>query len=292
MFKSIKSFFLENLKEVIVVLLILLTILIYFQVFSIDQSKLQVIFMDIGQGDSILIKSPSGNKVLVDGGPKNNLSKALSRNLYFWQRDIDILIVTNPDRDHFEGFIPLIDSYKIGLFIKPEVTALENPAYKDLTDKIKNKGIKTITALSGQKINIGGGAFIEIIFPDRVGIESISHNQGSIVSMLSYKDQKVLLTGDSTENIEKYLVLNYGQRLKADILKVAHHGSKTSSSDVFIKTVDPKWAVISAGKDNQFGHPHKEVLDRFKENNIEVLGTYDIGDIVFENSGGGFYRKK
>ncbi len=291
MFLSVKSFFKENLKEIFVILLFFVTILIYFQVFSLNEQKLKIVFMDIGQGDSVLIKSPTGNKVIVDGGPKNSLSKALSRNLYFWDREIDIIIVTNPDRDHFEGFIQLVDSYKVGLFIKPEVKALENPAYSELLNKIEQKGVKTITAVSGQKIDIGGGATMEIIFPDRVGLEDLTHNDGSIVSILSYKDQKVLLTGDSTEAIEKYLVLNYGSKIKADILKVAHHGSKTSSSDIFLKTVSPKWAIISAGVKNQFGHPHKEVLDRLTENSIEILGTYKLGDIVFENKGYGFYRK-
>lgn len=285
MLDDFKASFKDYIKIFFLVFLTISLIFIYSNVFSLHNGKLRVVFMDIGQGDSILIKSPSGNKIIVDGGPGSNILNSLSKNLSFWDRDIDMIVVTNPDKDHFEGFIPVLDSYKVALFLKPETEANDNVIYRELLSVVSDKKVDTIVASSGQKIDIGGGAFIEIIFPDRKGLKDLSHNDGSLVFRLVYGKTSILFTGDSTEKIEKFLLENYPNKLKSDILKVAHHGSKTSSSKNFIKEVSPKWAVISAGKMNSFGHPHKEVLDTLSSLNIDILGTYDKGDILFESNG-------
>jgi competence protein ComEC len=176
----------------------------------------------------------------------------------------------------------------VPLIILPPVIADSNPVFVELLKKAENKGLQKITAIKGQRIDIGGGAYIDILFPDR-DLKYVSENEGSIIAKLVYKNTSVLLTGDTTSNIEKYL-LNYGFDVDSDILKVAHHGSKTSSAEEFIKAVSPDVAVISAGQNNSYGHPHKEVLDIFEKSKVPVLGTYNEGSIMFESDGERFWR--
>lgn len=134
------------------------------------------------------------------------------------------------------------------------------------------------------------GAYIDILFPDR-SVPSVSHNDGSIVAKLVYGKTSVLLTGDAPQNVEEYLVSKYGTLLKSDILKVGHHGSRTSTGELLVKTVNPTWAVISAGKGNTYGHPHKETIDTLASHNIETLVTMDEGTIVFESDGMRWMKK-
>jgi competence protein ComEC len=284
MFLKIKLFLKEYFTLIFSIFLILITFFIFSFIVSFN-NKLKVVFLDIGQGDSIFIKSPVGNKVLIDGGPGDNLVKRLPKYMSLFDRDIDMIFITNPDKDHFEGFIPLLENYNVPVFITSGVSAPNNPVYQEFIRISKKNGLKELQVLNGQIIDIGGGAYLEVIFPDREGLSDLSHNDGSLVLRLVYGKTSILFTGDSTEKIEKYLIENYPQNLKADILKVGHHGSKTSTSDPFVSIVSPLWAVISVGKINPFGHPHKEVLDILKKYNVEILGTYDRGDIVFESDG-------
>lgn len=291
MFFKIKLFFKEYLVFIIAFILIIFTFVLVSEAISVSNSNLKVVFLDIGQGDSIFIKSPSGNKFIIDGGPNDTLTRRIPRYMSMFDRDIDMIFVTNPDKDHFEGFISLIQSYNVPVMITSSVSAIDNSVYKELLNVAKENNVKEINAVASQVLNIGGGAYMEVIFPDREGISDLNHNDGSLVLRLVYRKTSILFTGDSTEKIEKYLINNYPQKLKADILKVGHHGSKTSTSESFVKVVSPTWAVISAGKGNSFGHPHKEVLDVLNKYKVKILGTYDNGSIVFESDGKNLIRK-
>jgi competence protein ComEC len=156
--------------------------------------------------------------------------------------------------------------------------------------KIKQKNIPKTLARRGQTIDIGGGAYIQILFPDR-NVEQVSPNTGSIVMKLIYGDTSVLLQGDSVASIEQYLLELDGDYLKSDILKVGHHGSKTSSVKEYVEKVSPKWAVISSGKDNSYGHPHKEVLEVFNSLNVPAYNTCNNGALYFESDGKNFVMK-
>jgi competence protein ComEC len=290
MFYKINLFIKKYFKIIFVIFLSILVFFVWSTAFYLKNQNLVVSFLDIGQGDSIFIKSPTGNKIIFDGGPGDLILRQLPKKMTFFDRSIDMIVVTNPDKDHFEGFIPLLDSYEVSAFLDPGVLASSNPIYRELIKKVDEKKIAKIKAVRGQKIDIGGGAYIEIIFPDRENILGVSHNDGSIVARLIYGKTSVLLTGDSTANIEKYLLENYPESLNADILKVAHHGSRTSTSDDFVKVVSPKVAIISAGKDNSYGHPHKETLDTLEKNKVPILGTYSEGTITFESDGESIWR--
>lgn len=287
MFQKIKEN-LNDLKEkylkfLVLIFLLILTIFLWANVIWFSNKNLKIAFMDIGQGDAIFIKSPDGNKIIVDGGPGESLMKILPKQLSFFDKDIDMIVITNPDKDHFEGFIPLLQRYYVPVVLTSGIRPLDNQVYLQFLKLAEDKKVKEVVANKGQIISIGGGAFMEVIFPDR-DVSALSHNDGSVVIKLIYKDISILLTGDTTEKMEKYFTA-YNFDLKSDVLKVAHHGSKTSTSEDFLKKVSPKIAIISAGIGNSYGHPHKEVLDRLENAKIKVFGTYEFGSIALESDG-------
>lgn len=245
---------------------------------------LKFIVLDIGQGDALYIESPTGKQVLVDGGPNNNLAKALPRVMSQYDKHIDLMVVTNPDFDHYGGFISLLDKYKVDAVLEPGTF---NPyqAYTVLQNKITEKQIPKMLARKGQVIDLGGGARLEVLFPDR-DVSKLSSNDGSIVMKLVYGDTSVMLQGDSTAKIEQYLRGSVSSTtLQSTILKAGHHGSRTSSTIGYVKAVAPKWNVISSGKNNDYGHPHKETLATMSELGIPTFDTCNNGDLVFISDG-------
>ncbi len=245
--------------------------------------------LDIGQGDSLFIESPTGVQVLIDGGPNKNLMKEISQVLPWYDRHVDMIVVTNPDRDHYEGFIPFMKKYSTDVVLEPG-TINDNSAYDVFQKEIVDKKITKILARRGQVIDLGGGAYLQILFPDR-NVSEVSSNAGSIVMKLVYGDTSVLLQGDSISNIEQYLLEIDGDYLKSDILKAGHHGSRTSSVEEYVSKVSPKWTVVSSGQNNSYGHPHKEVLDTMEKLKIKTINTCNNGRIVFQSDGKEFVLK-
>lgn len=255
---------------------------------SVGDNKLKVSFLDIGQGDSILIQAPNGNQMLVDGGPPTGaLERRLGEELPFWDRFIDVVLMTHPDQDHIGGFVNLLKNYQAGVFVEPGVGS-DNGVYQTLENEVEEKGIHKILARRGMRINLGSGVVFDILFPDRdtTGWET---NRASIVGRLSYGNNSFLLTGDSPTEIEHYLIgldkKLATSTLQSDVLKAGHHGSHTSSSEEYVRRVSPQYAIISAGKNNKYGHPHKEVVDLLNSLNIPILSTINMGTITFESDG-------
>lgn len=242
----------------------------------------KVVFLDVGQGDAIYIESPNHNQILIDGGPNNKLLAALRTVMPFYDKSLDAIVVTNPDADHYSGFIDLLDSYSVGYEFEPG-TKSETDRYEELGNKLKENNVKQIIAQSGMKIILGGGAELEILYPDR-DVTDYKINDGSIVARLSYGSSTVMLMGDAPKSVEKYLLAK-GVNLDSDILKVGHHGSKTSTGEEFLKAVSPDFAIISAGCKNKYGHPNKETLDILAKEKVEVLSTCKSGNIVFKLDG-------
>ena len=248
-----------------------------------------VTFLDVGQGDAIFIESPTGTQVVVDGGPGKVLMREISSVLPFYDRSVDMIVVTNPDKDHYEGFIGFLKKYAVDVVLEPGTTNVSG-VYKTFEEEIKIRKISKVIARRGQIVDIGGGAYIEILFPDR-DISGLGANDGSIVMRLVYGDTSVMLQGDSTAKIEEYLIA-LGGNLDSDILKTGHHGSKTSTIENYVDVVSPEWAIISAGKDNTYGHPHKETLDTLNKEKVKILGTYDLRRIIFKSDGKKFVLEK
>ena len=245
--------------------------------------------LNIGQGDSLFIESPTGTQVIVDGGPNNNLMKEIPHMMPWYDRHIDMLVVTNPDQDHYSGFIPLLDKYSVDVVLESG-TRSPTDTYKYLEKKIADKKIPDITAKRGEVVDLGGGAYLQILFPDR-DVASTTSNDGSLVMRLVYGDTSVMLQGDSTAKIEDYLISLDGKNLKSDILKAGHHGSRTSSTEEYVAEVNPKWTVMSSGINNDYGHPHKETLETMQKLNIPALDTCNNGRIIFESDGKDFVLK-
>jgi competence protein ComEC len=246
-----------------------------------------VAFLNIGQGDAIFIESPTGNQIMIDGGPAKKVLSQLRKVIPFYDRSIDTLVVTNPDADHYAGFIDVLRNYKVDQIIEPG-TVSETSTYKTFKEYVQKEGATTTIAHRSMVYKLGGGAELHIIFPDR-DVKDLDSNEGSTIAKLVYKSTSVMLTGDTTKEGEEY-VINLGAEIpdggiQADILKVAHHGSKTSTSEKFVQAVNPRFAVISAGCNNRYGHPHKETIDTLQKLNVPYYTTCEKGTIIMKLDG-------
>lgn len=264
-------------------ILLVTTVVIWYMVIREERQVLTVSFLDVGQGDSIFIESPTGNQLLIDGGASASVLRALSGVMPFYDRSIDMIFATHPDQDHFAGLIDVLRRYRVSL-IGENGARNDTATYESYEQEITNEKSPTRLLKRGDKIDLGGGAVLQILFPDRDMTEAES-NSSSIVAKLVYGDTSILLTGDSPASIERYLATIDGASLDVDVLKAGHHGSKTSSDETFLGYTSPSIAVISAGKDNRYGHPHEEVLDRFDQFGIETLRTDELGTITFTSDG-------
>lgn len=254
-----------------------------------DPTLLCVVFLDVGQGDAILIQSPSGVQMLIDTGRDESVLRGLSDIMSFSDRDIDYVLVTHPDADHIGGLVEILERYKVGEVIRTENES-DTGLWTASESQIEKEGSKVTMARRGQSFSLGDGVRLEILFPDTDPTEFES-NTASIVARLIYGDTAFMLTGDSPKSIEEYLVLAEGEHLKSNVLKAGHHGSRTSTSELFLAEVDPDFAVISAGKDNSYGHPHVEVTDALFNYGVETFSTAEIGHVVFWSDGKTVYKK-
>ncbi len=281
------KFFRTFMGPIIVGLFVFINIFIWSSVFASEHDRLLTIaFLDVGQGDAIYIEAPNGNQILVDGGSNSAVIRELGKVMSFSDRTIDVIVATHPDKDHIAGLIDVFKRFEVSMYFDPGV----NPStgeYKTLLDMVEREGVRTTIARRGTKIVLGDGVYAEILFPDR-NVSNVESNLASIVLKVVYGETEVMLTGDSPKSIEKYLVSIDGNNLESNLLKAGHHGSKTSSAESFIGFVNPKYVIISAGKDNRYGHPHKEVLDIFKRFGIETVSTAEHGTIIFTSNGDKF----
>jgi competence protein ComEC len=281
---------LRNWKIPFVLLFLILNILIWSAVYSIKpKDYVKVSFLDVGQGDSILIEGRNNNRILLDGGKGTRVLRELGKALPSFDRTIDVLIESHPDQDHIGGFPEIISRYKIGMFLEPGVES-ENSVDDELKRRIEKKIIPHSLARTGQIIDLGDGSYLRILFPDR-DVSGLETNDASIVAQFVYGDTCFLLTGDSPLKIEEYLVGKFGERLECGLLKAGHHGSRTSTGENYLNSVKPDFAIISAGKDNSYGHPHLEVTERLAAHNIKILSTIDLGTIKMISDGKEIYVK-
>lgn len=273
----------HRLLILVLSLLLLLGFALYLDV-KYSRHDLTFAMLDVGQGDGLFIQSPTGVQVLVDGGPPRKILSNLSRLMSPFDRSIDVIIITNPDQDHIGGFAEVLKRYKVGKVIESGTTN-ESRTYQNLEEEIKNKKIEKIIAHSGMRLELGGGAVLDVLFPDR-DVSGWDTNEGSLVAKLSLGETSVLLTGDSTTKTEKFILDKWGSAaLDSDILKVGHHGSRTSSSVKFLEEVTPAYALISVGKDNKYGHPHQEVVTDLENMGAQVFRTDLLGTIIMHSDG-------
>lgn len=246
--------------------------------------------LDIGQGDAIFIEAPNGNQVLVDGGPDAAVVARLGEVMPFWDRSLDLLILTHPHADHLDGLLEVFKRYDVGAVLETGVNHTI-PEYDEWHKLLGAKGVEAAVARVGQKARLAAGAYLDVLAPfeDWRGKSPKDIHDAMVVLKLVYASTTALLMGDAERPLERKLIAS-GADLDVDILKVGHHGSKTSTSEEFLRVATPDVAVISAGRKNRYGHPHQEVMDRLKSLGIATLRTDRDGGIVFASDGKSFRR--
>jgi competence protein ComEC len=264
-----------------------------------DENILKVYFLDVGQGDAILIETPNGTQALIDAGPNNKVITELSEVVPFFDRTIDIIIPSHSDLDHIAGFPEILRRFQIRNYFDSGFVDED-----ELNTEIKLL-VQNETGINVQKINRGQNIVLdkehnislEILWPT-ADYETKENNDRSIIARLDYGETSFLFTGDAGAEVEKILTENSIIKnasttktststniLDVDILKAGHHGSKTSSSLEFLEKVSPELTIISAGKDNKFGHPNPEVIDNLNKVSSKIKNTAEIGRILVKSDG-------
>jgi len=299
----------------------LLLILLWIAVFSLPDQKLHLVFCDVGQGDAILV-SYKQNQILIDGGPDNRVLSCLGHHLPFWDRKIEMIVLTHPEADHFTGLIDVIKRYSVNYFVSNNLTN-DNPSFWELYRLVLEKKIQVYSPKIGEKIRIRPLSFLVLWPKETLGDKNIwlgntffAHeyaglesspvelekaskfaqndylakyvgdlNETSIVLKLSFGNFKTLLTGDLPSKFENQLDLT-----SVEVLKVAHHGSQTSTSQTFLEKLKPRLAIISVGKNN-FGQPSPEILERLNNLKIRTLRTDQNGEIEIVSDGKRWYTR-
>ena len=266
-------------RYLILVILFAATFFIWQAVFAqTDRGFLRVYFFDVGQGAAVFIEDAKGRQILIDGGPDETILERLGRVLSFYDRTIDLVILTHPDSDHLSGLLAVLKNYEIGQILETGISD-SSSEYAFWQKETQEKKIKVNYAHFGQKVKLEGGA-LEILYP-LFSLEDKSFkntNDTSIVSRLAVGRISFLLTGDAEKKTEWQLVAN-NIFLDSDVLQVAHHGSKTSTSKEFLEAITPEAAVIQVGAENRYGHPAQEVLERLAAGKIyrtDLDGTIEI----------------
>ncbi|HCM67961.1 MAG: hypothetical protein A2898_05795 [Candidatus Kerfeldbacteria bacterium RIFCSPLOWO2_01_FULL_48_11] len=252
----------------------------YFQ----KNDLLEVTFLNVGQGDSILIETPSGQVILIDGGPDTSVLAELGRALPFYERTIDLMVLTHGDADHVTGQIEVLHRYDVRNVLYTGVVG-ESAGFRAWEDSVAHELANILTAIGGTELDFGE-VRIGVLYPfENLSGKSFEDvNDTSVQLKLVYGSEMFLFTGDASSEVEKQL-LHRGVDVSADVLKIGHHGSRSSSSSEFIEAVTPDIGVIQAGKDNSFGHPHEEVLERLDAADVEVLRNDQLGRITLVSDG-------
>ena len=283
--RKIEKTILKNIKK-ITLKKIFLTIFIISIIFSLYRQipkNLNIYFIDVGQGDSTLIVTPRNKTILIDGGGStDNKAYDIGKNTlipYLLDRGIiklDYIMISHFDADHATGAIPILGKIDVSNIILTKQLE-ENDIYRQILSISKEKKIRLIYVKEGDVLKIGG-IKISIIHPENKLMINNPMNNNSIVCKIEYNSFSMLLTGDIEKEAEE-LILKKNKDLKADILKIAHHGSKSSTTEVFLRAVNPKIALIGVGKNNNFGHPSNDVIQRLKENGARIYRTDENGEI-------------
>lgn len=245
----------------------------------VTNGVLEVHYIDVGQGDSILIHL-SGKTMLIDAGNNVDGASIITYIKTLNIDKIDAIVATHPHADQIGGMAEIINEFVVDKIYMPKV-AHTSKTYENLLLAIKNKNLKVNTAKAGTTIDLGNKIKIEVMALNRENYDNL--NDYSAVVKIEYENVSFLFAGDAEAISEKEMVEKYGNKLKANVLKVGHHGSTTSTTLNFLNTVSPEYAIISVGENNSYGHPNQETLDKLK--NIDIFRTDKLGTIVAKTDG-------
>jgi len=280
------------IKWVLLSLAVAAMLLWLFEVTAPDD-KLHVSFLDVGQGDAILIQR-GNQQVLIDGGPSPQaIGLELGEKMPFWDRTIEMVVLPHPSADHVTGLVEVLNRYNVEQVLYPDL-AYVSGIYNEWLRLVRQKGNRCSFARAGQQIDLGGGVLLEVLNPPRpllTGTESDIDNN-CMVLRLSMDEMSFLLTADTMWEVELELI--HGRaKLNSTVLKVGHHGSDTSTTPQFLAVVNPRIAVISVGADNEYGHPADGVITRLAEKTGmgNIYRTSDDGTVEFITDGERMWRK-
>jgi len=268
----------------VLTLVVLLNIIIWPFIFFTPKPSLEVSFLDVGQGDAIFIEGPTGIQILIDGGRDRSVLRELGKRMGPLDRTLDLILETHPDADHIGGLPAVFKNYRVSAFMEPGIPNATNPTSALESAVADELILHPILARRGMRLMLGGGAYADVLFPDR-DVAGIETNTGSVVLHVVYGSTSFYLSGDSPESVEDWLVQLDGAELKSDIVKAGHHGSRTSTGEALLTAANPEVVVISAGKNNSYGHPHEEILARIRASGASIVSTIDQGTITFRSNG-------
>lgn len=260
--------------------------------FSLPDTKLHLVFCDVGQGDAIYVRTPGGEDILIDAGPNDKVLACLGKHMPFYDRSIELVFLSHPQADHLNGLISVIERYNVDYFVSSGI-GNTTEGYKKLAKLLSEKNVLQKKVFAGEKIGLDNVG-LKILWPEKGGVLAATSptdvNELSLVLKLSYGQFDALLTGDAGQDVQEQLALNPASRGEWEVLKVPHHGSKTSLLASFLEEIKPALAVISVGK-NSYGHPAKETLEVLRNYEIKILRTDKDGEIEIISDGKKWWRK-
>ncbi|MBP7832164.1 MAG: hypothetical protein KA035_00110 [Candidatus Levybacteria bacterium] len=256
-----------------------------YQYVQFSNNSLRIIFCNVGQGDAIYIRSPKGVDVLIDAGPDSSVLRCLGAHMPFWDKTIELAFATHPDADHIGGYKYVLNSYKIAMYNTVEVSK-DTDLFKVIQDQLDALNVPIRRLVSGDTYNLNDGVFIKTYWPTKEFLKGYEPdtNRYSLIQLLNFNNFDLLLSGDADFDIVNRIFI---EGIDVDVYKLPHHGSKTGVDVNTFSIVRPQLGIISAGKNNRYGHPHKKVLNELEKHGISFLETKS-GDIKIETKGVGF----
>lgn len=283
----------RNIPACLFLLSALCCIFIWYAVYYYEIPRdLAIHFFDVGQGDSIFIELPNHRQVLIDGGPGNAVLAKLGSVMPFWDHTIDLVILTHPHADHVDGLIEVLKRYDVGMVLESGAW-YSTPDHDEWRRLLQEKNIRVAAAIAGKQILLSKESGFDIVYPfrDLVGARLNNIHDSMVVVHFFYGLTRILFMGDAERPVE-YQLIGVDKPLGADILKVGHHGSKTSTTQALLDAVHPQAAIISVGRKNNYGHPYGDVVDRIKAAGITLFRTDSDGDILATSNGKTFFITK
>ncbi len=252
---------------------------------SSTNRHLEIYMLDVGQGDSFLIRTPEGKYGLVDGGRGSAVAEQLAQVMPFGTRDLEFILATHPDADHIEGLLPVLDSYKVKQILWGKSSS-DSGIYASLKAKIQAQNIPNFEIKELDDFKVGCCTDFDILWPRETfnSYHESETNRTSISFILHYGKFRMFMGGDLPMAEELEAIVELKDR-DISVLKVGHHGSRTSTSDQFLAETTPEIALISDGQNNSYGHPHREVLDLFSKYNVKIFRTDEMGKVKLETDG-------
>jgi len=261
-------------------LMIVLAVILVYLVYSLlpdQQNSISINFFDVGQGDATLIEMPQGQKVLIDGGPNDSVVSKIDKSIVFYNRKIDAIVLTHPHADHLAGLLKTVESYEVKKVYLTGVS-YSTPEYQQFIQSLQGNNIPVQQVVGGDYLDFGQGIKLNFVYPG-VSMKNVTAenvNNSSIVTQLVWGKKSALFTGDLEKDAQISLI---SQNLRSDLLKVPHHCSSDALDSRLVTAVSPKYALISVGKDNKFGHPSKSCLNLLKS--AQIFRTDYDGDVTF-----------